>query len=100
MSRNVTWGFIVAVLVGLGWVAGRAQSASPDFEIIVSAPSGATEITCVRGCSITWAPPPTNGAVEMLVPGAKLQGAASSPKGCVAATWSPQNCRIWGFIKR
>jgi hypothetical protein len=45
---------IVAALVGLGWVAGRAQTTQPDFEIRVDAPGGQTTIECVRGCNLSW----------------------------------------------
>ena len=47
----------VAVVLGLlatGWMAAKAQNASPDFELIVEAPGGATSIRCVRGCNLAW----------------------------------------------
>ena len=44
----------VAALITLGWIAGRAQTTTPDFEIIVDAPSGQTTIECVRGCDLAW----------------------------------------------
>ena len=44
----------VAALITLGWIAGRAQTTTPDFEIIVNAPSGQTTIECVRGCELAW----------------------------------------------
>ena len=40
---------MVAALVGIGWMAGKAQTSEPDFEVIVNAPSGETTIECVRG---------------------------------------------------
>ena len=43
---------LAAGLLSLGWAAGRAQPAQPDFEIVVDAPQGATSITCVRGCTL------------------------------------------------
>lgn len=104
MLRNVLRILVIGLLVGTGWVAGRAQSAAPDFEIVVSAPAGGAEITCVRGCAITWGPftQPTTGPVEIHVPATKLAGAvsANSAQGCVAPTWAPGHCRVWGFIKR
>src|SRR5262245_31884798 len=82
---------VIAGFLGMGWVAGRAQSAAADFEIVVSAPAGGAEITSIRGCAITWAPfrQPTSGPVDIHVPAPKLQGAASanSQQGCVAPTW-------------
>ncbi len=44
----------VAAFVGIGWMAGRAQTSEPNFEIIVNAPSGETTIQCVRGCELSW----------------------------------------------
>jgi hypothetical protein len=46
---------VVAIaLVGLGWVAGRAQATQADFEIAVSSPNGSTTITCRRGCGLQF----------------------------------------------
>jgi len=45
---------IVAALIGIGWMAGKAQTSQPDFEFVVNAPSGDTTIECVRGCSLSW----------------------------------------------
>jgi hypothetical protein len=45
---------LAAALVGLGWVAGQAQTSQPDFEVVVNAPSGETTIECVRGCDLAW----------------------------------------------
>jgi hypothetical protein len=44
----------IAALVGLGWVAAKAQTSEPDFEVVVTAPSGETTIECVRGCELAW----------------------------------------------
>jgi hypothetical protein len=44
----------VSALIALGWVAGRAQSSAPDFELVVDAPAGETTIQCVRGCRLSW----------------------------------------------
>jgi hypothetical protein len=54
------------VIVGLltGWAVGRAQSAAPDFELVVNAPGGETSIECVRGCDLKWVergPNPNSG---------------------------------------
>ena len=45
---------IVAALVGIGWMAAKAQTSDPNFEIVVNAPSGETTIECVRGCALAW----------------------------------------------
>ena len=45
---------IAAALLGLGWSVGRAQSARPDFELLIDAPGGETSVTCTRGCALIW----------------------------------------------
>jgi len=53
--RNSAPMFIVVVLgLLIGWTAGRAQTSAPDFELIVTAPSGQTSVECVRGCNLKW----------------------------------------------
>jgi hypothetical protein len=49
--RTATLG---AALVGLGWATGRAQTATPEFELLVSSPQGETTVKCVRGCKLQW----------------------------------------------
>lgn len=44
----------VAAFICLGWVAGRARTSAPTFEIVVDAPAGETTIQCVRGCELSW----------------------------------------------
>ena len=105
MSRHTVRVLVVAGLLAIGWVGGRAQSSGADFELTVSAsPNGAAQVTCIRGCSLTWGndPPPNGGPVEILVPGPTLKGTINSdaPQGCLAPSWWPKNCRIWGFAKR
>ena len=51
--------FILGITVGLalagaGWVAARAQTPAPDFELVVRGPVGETTIECVRGCRLMW----------------------------------------------
>jgi hypothetical protein len=41
-------------LMGLGWAGAKAQTSSPDFELVVDAPVGETSIECRRGCSLLW----------------------------------------------
>ena len=109
MSRWFVRLLLVVGLIGIGWTVGRAQSATPtpllaDFELMVSAPAGGAEITCVRGCSITWAPTvfPAAGPVDIHVPTPTLRGTvkAQTGQGCVAPDYSPQNCKVWGWIKK
>ncbi len=45
--------FVIGALL-TGWTIGRAQSAAPDFELVVNAPGGQTSIECVRGCDLKW----------------------------------------------
>lgn len=117
MVRNAVHVLVVAVLIGIGWTVGHAQapaqspaptqsappalSGSSDFELLVSSANGETEVRCVRGCTLTWAPTvqPKSGSVEMLAPDAKVHGIVS-PKGCIAPGWMAQNCRILGWAKR
>jgi hypothetical protein len=54
MKRMTVRLALAAGMLALGWAAGRAQPAQPDFEIVVDAPGGATSITCVRGCGLAW----------------------------------------------
>jgi hypothetical protein len=54
MTRILLRGVVALALVGFGWMAAKAQSTTPDFELVVDAPSGATSVRCVRGCSLAW----------------------------------------------
>jgi len=45
---------MVVALVGLGWLAGQAQTTQPDFEIVVTAPPGQVNVRCARGCALSW----------------------------------------------
>jgi len=108
MTRTIVRLLMVVGLIGIGWTAGRAQApqAPPqsDFELIVSGPVGEAQITCVRGCAITWAPTviPAAGPVEIKVPTPTLRGAvnAAAAQGCVAPGYSPTNCKIWGWLRK
>ena len=47
----------IAVAVGflaLGWTAGRAQTSAPDFELMITSPTGSATVECVRGCELAW----------------------------------------------
>ena len=52
-------GLLVAVLITLGWAAGRAQVLNdvqrPDFMFIVRGPVGDIRVECVRNCKVTTA---------------------------------------------
>ena len=50
MKRLTIRVFLAGALVGAGWAAGRAQEPLPDFELVIDAPEGRTNIECVRGC--------------------------------------------------
>jgi hypothetical protein len=54
MVRRVFTGVVAMALVGVGWVAAKAQTPAPAFELIVDAPVGPTTIKCVRGCTLMW----------------------------------------------
>lgn len=45
---------IAFALMTTGWAIAKAQTAVPDFEIVVDAPGGATTIRCLRGCKLAW----------------------------------------------
>jgi hypothetical protein len=45
---------ISALLLGLGWAVGKAQTTQPDFEVVVTAPAGETTVECRRGCELVW----------------------------------------------
>jgi|RhiMetdeSRZDD1v2_1073273.scaffolds.fasta_scaffold01250_24 hypothetical protein len=98
MIRNTARVLVVAGLLGIGWVVGHAQaptsapSASSDFELLVTLGDGGTEVRCVRGCRLTWAPK----GVDMLAPDVRVTGRAN-PKGCMSPDWSSDNCRILGW---
>lgn len=51
--KTVAARVIVGVaLVGLGWVAGAAQTVRGDFELRIDAVGGTTNVECVRGCGL------------------------------------------------
>jgi len=62
--RTLTF-LIAAVLIG--WAVGRAETSTPDFELIVNAPGGETSVECVRGCDLRWwerGPNPNSGLMN------------------------------------
>ena len=54
MARSMFHIGFAVVLVFVGWVAGRAQTSAPAFELLVDAPGGETTIKCVKGCELSW----------------------------------------------
>jgi hypothetical protein len=54
MRRAVVRVVVAAVLIGIGWTAGKAQSTQPDFELVIFSPSGKTTVECRRGCELAW----------------------------------------------
>jgi hypothetical protein len=92
MARLIVRALVVVALVSAGWVAGRAQTPSWDFEISVDAPAGETTVTCVRGCSLAW--------VERSVPGDPTLSAGPETfrYGCRSATGRCQSGRVGGWI--
>src|SRR6187401_2005558 len=94
----------VLVLIGLlvvGWAAGHAQTSQvPDFELLVSTSNGNADITCVRGCTLTWVAKSqtTTSSVEFHVPATTVSGKVT-PAGCVGGEHVLGSCRIWGWKK-
>jgi hypothetical protein len=104
MMRHAMRVLVVAGLVTVGWAVGHAQSPAPlsDFELVVTSPAGGgTEIKCVRGCTLTWAPVvlPATGPVEVHVPVAAVRGKVNAD-GCIGPEWQAKGCGIWGWAKR
>ena len=99
MVRNAVRVLVVVGLLGLGWGVGHAQAPTPaplvssDFELLVTLGSGdrGTEVRCVRGCRLTWAPT----GVDMLAPDVRVRGSANQ-NGCLSPEWA-DNCRILGW---
>ena len=54
MRTLILRSFMALALLGAGWVAAKAQTPEPNFELVLDAPAGATTITCLRGCRLKW----------------------------------------------
>jgi hypothetical protein len=54
MSRTIIRIALAAILIGIGWSAGRAQPSQPHFELVIKAPAGETTVECRRGCTLAW----------------------------------------------
>jgi hypothetical protein len=62
MRRILVRVLLAVGLIGMGWSIGRAQAPLPDFELVIDAPEGRTNVDCVRGCEgLAW--------IERMVPG-------------------------------
>jgi hypothetical protein len=91
MQRTALRVAISALLIGLGWTVGKAQTTQPDFELIVTAPAGETTVECRRGCELVW--------VERVNPAARrlstftFECSGGSVERCSSA-------RIGGWVKR
>jgi hypothetical protein len=92
MTRIAVGFTLAAALVMTGWMAGKAQTADPDFEIVVETKLGEsaeTTITCVKGCGLTW--------VERVSPNARV-----APQFSYKCT-PVQTCRsgrVGGWLRR
>ena len=80
--------FLAITLIGLGWIAGKAQTTGPDFEIVVNAPTGSTTVECVRGCALMWI---ARGLNPNSQPTQKFTFSCSAPQGCSSS-------RVGGWI--
>ena len=54
MLRSSVYVLIATTLLMVGWIAGKAQTLSPTFELVVNAPAGETTVECVKGCELAW----------------------------------------------
>jgi hypothetical protein len=89
---------IVLALVGLGWIAARAQAPDvPDFEVTVAlSQEGQTTIECVRGCNLQWIDryAPNRDIAQKHFTWGPCQPANEKPRAC------PGSMRIGGWIPR
>ena len=62
--------FIAALLLLAGWTIGRAQTGSPDFELVVTTTATGssieTAVKCVRGCNLSWIQRGVNPRVQAM----------------------------------
>jgi hypothetical protein len=49
---------VLGLMLLAGWTAGRAQTSSPDFELVVTTTTTDkgldTSVECVKGCKLAW----------------------------------------------
>jgi hypothetical protein len=92
MIRMAVRLLLSAALVGIGWSVGRAQTTAPEFELVIDAPAGRTNIECVRGCQMAW--------VERMTPNSVI---TTQPTFSYECSNSQNRCgsgRIGGWVKR
>lgn len=71
-----------------GWMAGRAQTSSPEFTLEIDAPGGWTTVVCAKGCEL-------QGGRDLGVPG-------NIPKANYYYACSGNRCKatVNGWLKR
>ena len=90
MRRVVLRILMGLALVALGWVAGKAQPAEPDFELVVNSPAGETTVECRRGCEMAWVERGVNPAARPM---------PTITYSCSGAVERCSSARIGGWIK-
>ena len=80
---------LAVALVAIGWMAARAQTSEPAFELIVNAPSGQTTIECVRGCALAWV---ERGLNPNSTPAPSFKFGCSGTAGCSSG-------KVGGWLK-
>ena len=91
MRRTLLHIALLAVGIAFGFAVGKAQTTQPDFELVVTAPTGETKVECRRGCELVW--------VERVNPTAKpsptftFECSGTDVGRCSSA-------RIGGWVKR
>jgi hypothetical protein len=92
MRRILVRVAVAAILVALGWAAGRAQTSEPDFEIVITAPAGQTSVECRRGCDLAWV---ERGVNPLSTPTPVFSFGCHGPAG----TGPCSSARIGGWIR-
>jgi len=70
MFKQLVRLMIAVALIVLGWSVGRAQTAAPDFELVLTRhETGADTVACKRGCTLGYI---DAGAVKPAPQGAGL----------------------------
>jgi hypothetical protein len=90
MTRIAFRAAIAAALIALGWTVGKAQAPQPDFELIVNAPAGETNVECRRGCELAWV---ERGVNSQATPKSTFTFKCSGQERC-------SSFRIGGWLKQ
>jgi hypothetical protein len=89
---------VAVVLVGLGWVAGRAQEVSqPEFVLELEAPQGWTTVTCSRGCELIGSRDHGNPRAGRMLQYRYGCGVGATPSDPLPAASSPLRCKATAF---